>query len=138
MRSVGSILLAILFLLSGMHLTLSTHFCKGQPVASKISFTGIKATCGMESEKSALPSKGILIKANCCSDDVRVFKVESLFSYSVCDFKVVPQKSLPYPGIPVNILPVLSYNQKNYSDHSPPDYCTLNSVHVEEICSFRI
>jgi hypothetical protein len=139
MRRSAILLLTLIFLLSGMNVTVATHYCGGKVARVKFSLSGLTATCGMESDQSAAPSKECQIKTHCCYDEVMVYEVENLFSYSVSDFKVLAQKTLPYAGIPVNIfLPVPSYNQHNYADYSPPGYYTVNSVRVDEICCFRI
>jgi hypothetical protein len=61
MKRIFPILFSLLGFLSGMHISLATHYCQGKIAATKFSFYGEKASCGMEDYESGSPVKGILI-----------------------------------------------------------------------------
>jgi uncharacterized protein YxeA len=48
MKKIFSILFAVMVVLSGMHISISTHICGGEIAAVKLSVSAVKATCGME------------------------------------------------------------------------------------------
>ena len=50
MKKGVSILMALMLILAGLHLSVSSHFCCGKLATVKLTFTGEKAGCGMEDE----------------------------------------------------------------------------------------
>jgi hypothetical protein len=70
MKKVFSISMAVLVLLSMLHLTVATHYCGGEIAASKISLSGKLASCGMERAEESCPIQGNLMKSHCCDDVV--------------------------------------------------------------------
>ena len=139
MQRLVTIFVTFVFLLSGMHVTVATHYCGGKPAAIKLSLSGEKASCGMESDTSGVPSKTTLIKTNCCFDEVMVYQVESHYSYSLCSYNVPAQSAFHLPLIPAALfMHDYAYKQSKYTDLSPPGYYAVNSVNMAEICSFLI
>jgi hypothetical protein len=55
MKKLLSRSVALIILLTGMNLTISSHFCGGVLAATKVSFTGKLASCGMESGQKTIP-----------------------------------------------------------------------------------
>lgn len=139
MKKTLSILFASLILISGMHLTMATHFCGGVFAASKISFSGELASCGMESSKEACPIHGNRIHSDCCKDNVLTYSVDNNFSPSspiIVDLLKSISQTL---FIPINI----SYRSFSTihslsSNVIPPGELMANSVSLVDICVFRI
>lgn len=76
-----SILAAILILVSGMQLSLSTHLCSGDITAVKWSFNGAKASCGMHDNN--LPEKGKpVFKTDCCHNNNFSIRVDKHYNPS--------------------------------------------------------
>ena len=59
MKKIVSAFLALLLLISGMHLSVASHYCGGMLAQVKWSFDKELATCGMEGEHNTL--QGIVI-----------------------------------------------------------------------------
>ena len=82
MKKGFSILLSLVLILSGVHVTVSTHFCGGKVAASEVSLSGKLATCGMEDNMSACPLQGQNIKSHCCEDIVTIYGIDNNYTSS--------------------------------------------------------
>jgi hypothetical protein len=138
MKKLFSISFAFLILLSGMHLSIATHFCGGEIAAVKWSFSGEKATCGMETTKQKCPVHNG-ITSNCCHNKMAFLKVDKNYSPSAFQIKEVTKNILKVFYAPLN----LSYNsliasnsvRKNFR---PPDNFLVSAVSLASVCVFRI
>jgi hypothetical protein len=139
MKKVISISLTLLMLLALLHFSVATHYCMEKIAASKISFSGGLATCGMENEENQLPQTGSNFTTHCC-DNIIVFcgiKGNYFPSFSYIpepynnDFQVF---SLPSS---IAFCPVASFKSINLSVN-PPGESTVNNVDLTSICVFRI
>lgn len=138
MKKVFSIFFAAVILLSGMHLSLATHFCGGQVADTKWSITGKTATCGMEETPQACPMhKGF--DSNCCQNKVDNFVVDNNYSPSTFHSNVTIQKVLLNFILPLNLS---AHTTKFYFSSivnlHPPDKPSFNEVYLSKICVFRI
>lgn len=138
MKNLLSILLATFVLVSGMNLSVAKHLCGGEVSAVKISFSGAKANCGMETDENTC-SKQEGIASNCCTNEVSMFTVDNYFSSTNLQVKEINQ-----PVFQLFYLPLLqslySINPtfEAYSDLSPPDNLIARAVSLPKICVFRI
>jgi len=139
MKKFLSISFSLLILLSGMHFTVSTHFCGGKIAASKVSFSGEVASCGMESSVNQCPSTGTHLASNCCHNKISAFMVDSNYAPSFSNFKAFSQSALQVVNIPAsfNIQPLLVSNLLNTNVHPPGNYL-VTDVSLPDICVFRI
>ena len=138
MKKVFSILVALLILLSGLHLTLATHICGGQVAAVKIFFSGEKATCGMENPMQSCPEHN-RIASNCCHDKIAYFTVDNNYNASTFQVLDVVKKISQVFTFPVNIFSAsLIYPITSDANVSPPDKKIANAVSLADICVFRI
>jgi hypothetical protein len=138
MKKLFSISFAFLILLSGMHLSVATHICGGEVAAVKWSFSGEKATCGMENPKQKCANhKGI--SSNCCQNEVSFYAIDNNFTPSSLQFNEVNKSILQSFNIPVNIL-FHSFVAANSLCNNviPPDIVSTNDVSLVDICIFRI
>jgi len=138
MKKILTTTFALLFLLSGMHLSLASHYCGGALAATRWSFNEAKATCGMEKPgESGLA--GILIHEACCQDaftqctvdnqyNFQTFSPKSLISQQIRHF-AVPASPLFKSQTPVNQL---------YACVLPPGDVQPSHVYQEDICVFLI
>lgn len=139
MKKIFSILFSLAIILSGVHITVSAHYCGGKIAASEISLSGKTASCGMEEEKNPCSMPQSRLSANCCHDVVSVFCLYNNYKPSVSS---VPE-SFPnnfqnfnnLAGITVSILPAV---KSVYTNISPPGVLISTSVDLSEICIFRI
>jgi hypothetical protein len=139
MKKILFLFLASFVLLSGMHLSVAKHFCGDEAAVVKISFSGEKATCGMEADGQTNPVHHDGLSSRCCRDEVSLFVVDNFDNYSSIQIKELSQPITQVFLIPVN---ELFYSQsptfQAYIDVSPPDNITANAVCLPKICVFRI
>ena len=139
MKKFLSISFAFLILLSGMHFTIATHYCGGEIAASKVSFSGELASCGMEGAHDQCPSTGSHIGSNCCKDKVSVFAVDNNYTPSISEFKVFAQPVIPVFDIPVSFqIDNISALNLICTNLSPPGSFQVSDVSLPAICVFRI
>jgi hypothetical protein len=81
MKKLLAISFAFFIVLSGMHLSIATHFCGGEVADVKWSFFGKKATCGMEKTQQTCLAHH-KIKSNCCHNIIAFYSVDNNYSPS--------------------------------------------------------
>jgi hypothetical protein len=139
MKKFFTIPLALLILLSGMHFSVATHYCGGHVAATKLSFSGKEAKCGMISDHRSENSTETQISSKCCDDKIAVYKIDSDYSPSSFHIKDIIQ-NIPHEffvpegfAFQSAILSII-----NHTNFSPPDCYTANAVRITDICVFRI
>ena len=138
MKKLLSISFAILILLSGMHFTIATHYCGDELAASKISFSGKLATCGMEGEDQQSTS-GNQLEKQCCNNQVSTFSVDHNYAPSSTEFYLFAHYVLQVFVIPASI-DFHSFTAINLTstDTSPPGNSLVHAVCLPKICVFLI
>lgn len=137
MRKVLTIIIASIFLASGMKVSLGRHYCGGNLVDVKISVTGKLASCGMEQTGSDCPVHPAFGK-KCCEDQISTYSLDS--NYFPEYFKL----SHPFSerdNLPVQIGHFLSDNLSNADPVNwvlPPGVYPKSALTLSEICVFRI
>jgi hypothetical protein len=138
MKKILSILLASFVLLSGMHFFVANHFCGGKVADVKISFSGEKATCGMEEDEQTCPIHDGL-SSNCCRNEVSIFAVDNYEGPSSFQIEEILKQINQVFLMPVN---QLSYSTtptfQAYTDVNLSDNIAANDVSLPKICVFRI
>lgn len=139
MKKLLSISLALLMLLSGMQLTISSHYCGGKFVDSKVSVVGNLASCGMESATDECTKPGSHVESSCCDSKVSVYEVDHNYSPSATSFKAFSQTVLQVFVIPENTT-TYSYTAllQTNNGESPPGIYLTSAVSLPKICVFRI
>lgn len=138
MKKLFSILFAVLILVSGIHLSLATHFCEGQLAAVKWSFSGEKATCGMEQSQAA-PSAHEGLVPDCCHNMISYFAVDQNYNTSSFQIKHVTRNLLQVFAVPVcSLLNLKLFPVSSFANVSPPGQTIGNAVSLPDICVFRI
>lgn len=139
MRKEFSILFILAIILSGVHVTVSTHYCGGKVAASEISLSGKTASCGMEDNDYSCPGPEPKLTTNCCEDLVSVYCIYNNFEPSA---SVVPESNQNNfqifnitAGIPACTIPAVN---SIYTNASPPGALMSTSVDLSYICIFRI
>ena len=139
MKKLLSISFAFMILLSGMHLTIATHYCGGKIAASKVSLSGELATCGMEESADQCPVSGKQINNHCCVNKVLALAVENNYAPSFSEFKVIPQHILQVFAVPVSYtFHSPASNPLICTNVDPPGYFQASAVSLPDICVFRI
>lgn len=139
MKKLFSISLALLMLLSGLQLTISTHYCGGELADSKVSILGHVASCGMEGIADECTQPGSHVESSCCNNEVSVYALDHNFSPSFTGFKSFTQTVLQVFTIPENnALHSITPFSELYTDVSPPGFFLVHAVSLPKICVFRI
>jgi hypothetical protein len=137
MKKFISISLSFLLAISVMHISIASHFCGKELAATRISVSGIPATCGMETDKD----HAIHFASHCCDNHISVYSVDDNYSTSSFNIKDVTKSLLQVFIIPVTTL-FSSHDQSVFSSAnvSPPeaDLKIASFVEPEDICVFRL
>lgn len=138
MRKAASILMAILVLLTGLHLSIASHFCQGKLVNVNVSVTGKITPCSMGGEASSYPGSKFS-KKHCCDNELSTLKVDSNYSPSFAKSLEVSQKVIHISGFPLTeSVRELVFTKKSEPIFSPPGIFRTNTVELASICVFRI
>ncbi len=138
MRKSLSILLLLVIVLTGMHLSVASHYCGGKVAAVKWSFSGRLATCGMEGEKENRQS-GYDFNTGCCHNEISYFTVDNDYNPTTFQVNVVSREISQLVSLPANIGLKISVPTTNLSkDISPPVNMLASSVNLTDLCIFRI
>jgi hypothetical protein len=138
MKTLLSIPLTLLILFSGINIRYAAHFCGGNLVATKVTFSGELATCGMES-KSESKSSDLAFNNHCC-DNITT-------AYSICNNYIPSSLYLKESGqqvTSVTFIPVVNPSDQkilsNYLKTSkrPPGVDHPDSFDCQVLCIFRI
>ena len=139
MKKLLSISFAFLILLSGMNFSIATHYCGGEIAASKVSFSGEPASCGMELPGGDCSSPARQLDSNCCKNKVSVFAVDSNYAPSVTEFSSFAQNILQVFVLPgFSTIHSLTAIDITCTDVSPPVKILVTAVSLPDICVFRI
>ncbi len=136
MKKLFSILFASLILLSGLHLTVASHICSGELAAVKYSFTGEKASCGMEDDQSSTPVNGAINRV-CCENNVASCSTDNNYFSSSTIVKEITREISPVCDLlPEFIIPAPALFKAYYSMVGPPVLKSFNAVDLSFICVF--
>jgi hypothetical protein len=139
MKKWASIFIALLILLAGMHITVAAHFCGGEIAATRLSISGIPASCGMESDNNIPHADDVLLKILCCENEYTVYRVGDDYSPSEFNFKLVKLNSDLHPMTSFVSAPLSCFISPNiHTNYSPPHNLSVHAVRITEICVFRL
>jgi hypothetical protein len=137
MKKVLTIVITMIFLASGMKVSLDRHYCGGKLADVRISFTGKMASCGMEQSDEDCPGHPVLDK-KCCEDQVSFYSITGNYypeyfrlthPYSERDFLTMQFG---------NYISVNSHNSDIMGWVLPPGNNFISGLTQPEICVFRI
>ena len=138
MKKLFSISFAFLILLSGMHISIATHFCGGEVAAVKWSLSEQKATCGMDKRTQSCPADKDMI-SGCCHNEISTYNIDNNYTPSFFQLKKVSKTPLQVFNVPVSTLFNLSFAVSSSRNNvSPPDISSPSAVSLADICIFRI
>jgi hypothetical protein len=137
MKKAFSIVFALTLLLSGLHVTISTHFCEGKIASHKISLSGKSASCGMEKDEDNCPFSLPQLSGSCCTDHVIIAGTSNIFTKTYPIRKYQNEVIQPLTIRNNSQIPSVSY-QFLYTGYNPPGIFGSNSVSLENICILLI
>jgi hypothetical protein len=139
MKKVTSIYLSLLLLTAILHLSVATHYCGEKIAASKISLSCKLASCGMEYDKSDLPSAGLILTKRCCDNVLASYGINSIFFPSFSSVQESPFQLFQVFSLPSNLaLNSFSPTKSMYTNVNPPGAFASSNVDLSDICVYRI
>lgn len=138
-KKIVSISLLFLTLTALLHLSIATHYCGGMKAASKISFSGKLATCGMENDKTVMPVTGFQLTTDCCDNAIVFLGINGNYFPSFSSVPVAYQNIIQLFIVPAD-MPFNGVAGANSisADISPPDVYSPYNVDLSDICILRI
>ena len=137
MKRTFVIVLSAVFLASGLQVSFDKHFCGGILSATKISFNGAKASCGME-ESDSRCSNQPSYDSKCCSDQMTTFSINNNYLPEYFQlskpFPIKPVLLFEHILLPGNLSSIATYTKCD----SPPGINLLKRLTQPDICVFRI
>jgi len=139
MKKAVSIFFALAIILSGTNLTIATHYCGGKVAATKVSFSGKLASCGMEGTEGSCPSSESHLKGHCCDNKLVLIGMINNFTAPASLIKENTQNILQVFSVPVSQLIYSTDNLNHvFTDIGPPGGFPASAVSLNDICTFRI
>lgn len=124
-----------------LNFSVARHYCRGELVASRISLSGILATCGMETGNEECPygQSGDLIESHCCDDVIASYSIDNNYTPATKAYTGPSQAKIHVPVTLVESTVTLSVIlHQNWSDISPPRQLMISAVDLPYIGVFRI
>jgi hypothetical protein len=137
MKKAFNIILSVVFLASGLQVSIDRHYCSGTLFATKISLTGLKASCGMEQPGSKCNNQTVF-DSKCCEDVMTSFTLNNNF------FPEYFQFDKPFPAnhvlsfLNIELSENSFLNPGNSNRIFPPGENLQKRLAQSEICVFRI
>ena len=138
MKKGVSIFIIVLMLLSVANLSFAVHYCGGQVAATRVSFSGAKASCGMPHHTTGNIDDKLFI-SGICDDQVSFLNVDDNYLPSV---KKSGETQVKYASL--FTLPEVINNKNSLFSHpitfntGPPGNLITSLVDLSEICILRI
>ncbi len=110
MKKGISISLVLLIITAILNFSVASHYCCGKLAASKVSFSGKLADCGMEGTEKQVPPPGTYYSNHCCEDVVTFLGISSNYTPS---FSFIPDP-FKYNFQVICILPEYKFIQQRF------------------------
>ena len=128
-----------MILLSGMHLSVATHFCGGEISQVMFSFTHENATCGMCGEEDTTSNEKTIDNESCCKDQMSSFVVDNNYSPTTLQINYNANQLLHVFDIPKTIgIQSTHTNSSLNTNVQPLGNYIVGAVSLPDICVFRI
>ena len=128
-----------MILLSGMHLSIASHFCGGQLAAVKWSVLDEKAGCGMEMVKPVQSTQKSVEAESCCKDEMTFYTVDTNYNPSTIQTHEAGHHLLQVFYIPLSS--GIHFRNTSHSTNThvqPPGIYLASAVNLPDICVFLI
>jgi hypothetical protein len=138
MKKIVSAFLALLLLISGMHLSVASHYCGGTLAQVKWSMDRELASCGMEAMAEHQP-KDIALHEACCNDVVSTYTTDGQYQFQSLELKKFTPAVVACFTVPQRLLFMSQQSADlRYTHVFPPGKCSPTQVFQESICVFLI
>jgi hypothetical protein len=138
MKTVISIPLMLLILITGININIASHYCGGNISGTKVSLTGELASCGME-HKSGDKSLLHVIKRHCCDDVISSCAISTIYIPSFFSVSDYGPDFFQTSNLPTGLL--ISYNPEIFiltGIKRPPGNYMPDCHEQQVLCIFRI
>jgi hypothetical protein len=139
MRKFAAIPLLLLILMTGVNITVSSHYCCGNYIGSKVSLSGATASCGMQEANPAVQDNEV-IRKHCCDNIVAPILLGNNYIPTFYSVPSVQTQAIPdFTALMIFLSPVEDHSVNRLSgENSPPGSYHPTSVEQNIICVFRI
>jgi hypothetical protein len=119
LRSILSVSLALLVLISSSSFTVNLHLCGGR--VQSVSVIEKATPCAMEQLAKTLPCHKAMSKKKCCSEDHITFEGKHFKSQEVTSLQLLQSSwVVELPLISSLVIPVNSVTESHLTQYSPP------------------
>lgn len=138
MKRYLPVFLSIILVISGLHLSVISHYCGGKRVQTEVSFDPHAASCGMENDQSEAKRETALHAPDCCSNRAAIYATDDFYQFSSCAFKPVKTTVQTVFLAPTNTGNSFYHSHLlRYTQIHPPGFIPLG-ITPETLCVFRI
>jgi hypothetical protein len=119
MKTIFSLILSLVILITSMGFTVSSHVCGGKKVKSVVSLGTADVSCGMEKKANNCSTKPIM-KDNCCEDEFKLIQNDEDFTQQVTSVDFSPHFLIAFVISYVELFDNETTETDFFADHSPP------------------
>lgn len=119
MKKIFSVILSLVFLVTSMGFTISTHICGGKKVKTVLSIGNADVSCGMEKAQNNCAS-GQQMKSNCCQDEFQLIQNDEDYKQPLTNFDFAPDFLIAFVTSYVELFGNETTKIDFFTDHSPP------------------
>ncbi|MBW6500337.1 MAG: hypothetical protein K0B05_02990 [Bacteroidales bacterium] len=121
-----------------LQISVATHYCGGEAVATKVTLSGKTASCGMEDEGTE-PFHGTLLKAHCCDDVIASYAIDTNFTPSFSPVTILFQtNSQVFSNSCEPAIHSFTHTKAINTNVRPAGLLMSTSVDLSDICVYRI
>jgi len=138
MKRLLPVLLSILLVVSGMHLSVISHYCGGELAQTMVAFDRHADGCGMENGEEGTKHGIVLDSPDCCTNASVVYATDGFYQHSVSLFKSVKSVVHTVFYTPVNTLITHPNTKLQLLTQTHPPGLRPFGITPETLCVFRI
>ena len=141
MKKFLSILTVLLVVTAMLHFSVARHYCGGELVASKLTLSGVAASCGMESGDGICGNdrNGEQVKSHCCDDVITSYSIDNNYTPASKAFTGFDQVKIQAPVLTIeNPVRIVFLIDRPLTGIGPPGQIMTSAVDLPEIRVFRI
>jgi len=139
MKKATSILFLLIILVTGLQITVSQHFCRGNLADTRISLDGSIASCGMENADDNPVLPWDQMKNLCCEDHISSIAAVNYFTPDFYPLTEIGQNHQDHSYLPsVQIFSSEICFASLHTNLYPPGQIKSTDVDLSKICVLRI
>lgn len=119
MKQLFSVILSLVFLITSMGFTVSSHICGGKKVKTVLSLGITDISCGMEDVKDNCAT-GEQMKSSCCQDEFQLMQIDEDYTPQLTEIDFSTDFLIAFVGVYFDLYGSTTNEKYFYRDHSPP------------------